>query len=98
MTSEFGAIDLLVNNAARNYIVDFLEYDEEIFSISFKNNVRMVYNMSLQCGKHMASCQRVGIINISSVGGLRAHRHSVGYDATKGAVDAMTKAMALDLE
>lgn len=97
VTSQFGAIDLLVNNAARNYIIDFLEYDEEIFSISFENNVRMVYNMSLQCGKHMASRQRGGIINISSVGGLRAHRHSVGYDATKGAVDAMTRAMALDL-
>jgi len=45
----------------------------------------------------MVSCQQGNIINISSVGGLRAHRQSVGYDATKGAIDAMTKAMALDL-
>lgn len=94
---QFGPIGLLVNNAARNHIVDFLDYDEEIYRTSFETNMRMVYNMSLQCGKHMAEQQQGGIVNISSVGGLRAHRQSVGYDATKGAIDAMTKAMALDL-
>ncbi len=51
VTSRFGGIDLLVNNAARNYIIDFLEYDEEIYRTSFETNMRMVYNMSLQCSK-----------------------------------------------
>lgn len=37
------------------------------------------------------------IVNISSVGGLRAHRGLAGYDASKGAIDALTRSMALDL-
>jgi len=37
------------------------------------------------------------IINISSVGGLRAHRGLAGYDASKGAMDALTRSMAVDL-
>ncbi len=94
---HFGGIDLLVNNSVRNHIVDFLDYTEEIYARTFEDNVRMVYNPSLQCAKYMAGSGRGVIIHISSVGGLRAHRRSVGYNATKGAVDAMTRAMALDL-
>jgi 3-oxoacyl-[acyl-carrier protein] reductase len=94
---QFGTIDVLVNNAARNHMADFLDYDEEIYRSTFESNTRMVYNMSLLCGRVMAEQQKGVIINISSVGGLRAHRQSVGYNATKGAVDAMTRAMALDL-
>ncbi len=37
------------------------------------------------------------IIHISSVGGLRAHRRLAGYDASKGAIDALTRSMAVDL-
>ena len=37
------------------------------------------------------------IIHISSVGGLRAHWTGLPYDVTKGAIDAMTRAMALEL-
>ena len=37
------------------------------------------------------------IIQISSVGGLRAHWRGLPYDLTKGALDAMTRAMAIDL-
>jgi NAD(P)-dependent dehydrogenase (short-subunit alcohol dehydrogenase family) len=37
------------------------------------------------------------IIHISSVGGLRAHWRGLPYDVTKGALDAMTRAMALEL-
>jgi 3-oxoacyl-[acyl-carrier protein] reductase len=37
------------------------------------------------------------IIHISSVGALRAHRRGLPYDATKGAINAMTMAMAIDL-
>jgi NAD(P)-dependent dehydrogenase (short-subunit alcohol dehydrogenase family) len=38
-----------------------------------------------------------GIVNISSVGGFRAHWRGLPYDATKGAIDAMTRAMAIEL-
>jgi 3-oxoacyl-[acyl-carrier protein] reductase len=37
------------------------------------------------------------IINLSSGGAQRAHRAFVAYDATKGGIEAMTRALALDL-
>src|SRR5690606_28490444 len=37
------------------------------------------------------------IVSISSIGGQRAHRPGLPYDITKGAIDAMTRALALDL-
>lgn len=93
----FGTIHTLVNNAVQNRIVDFLAYDDDIWERVFEKNLRMLYNLARDVGEKMAE-QRAGtIINISSVGGLRAHRRSVAYDATKGAVDAMTRALALDL-
>ena len=36
-------------------------------------------------------------MHVSSVGATRAHRHAVAYDASKGAVEAATRSMALEL-
>lgn len=94
---RLGDIDLLVNNAAAQRTTDFLEYDDETYELSFEKNVRMVYRMSREAGRLMARRRGGVIINISSVGGLRAHRRQVGYDASKGAIDAMTRAVSLEL-
>ena len=45
----------------------------------------------------MARRRRGVIISTSSGGATRAHRGNVAYDATKGGIEAMTRAMALDL-
>jgi NAD(P)-dependent dehydrogenase (short-subunit alcohol dehydrogenase family) len=37
------------------------------------------------------------IISLSSVGGARAHWHSIPYDITKGAIDSLTRALALEV-
>jgi NAD(P)-dependent dehydrogenase (short-subunit alcohol dehydrogenase family) len=37
------------------------------------------------------------IINMSSGGGMRAHRQLMAYDTTKGGIEAATRAMAMDL-
>jgi NAD(P)-dependent dehydrogenase (short-subunit alcohol dehydrogenase family) len=95
---RFGAVDLLVNNAACLRSKDFLHLDEQVYRVSFELNVRIVYELSLRVARHMAEGGRGGnIVNISSVGGLRSHRGSAGYDASKGAMDALTRSMALDL-
>ena len=53
--------------------------------------------MFLSGGKNHASGGWGNIINISSVGGLRSHWVPLPYDMTKGAIDMMTRAMAIDL-
>ncbi len=95
---QYGGVDLLVNNAACLRSTDFLNLDEENYRVSFELNVRIVYELSLRVARLMAGSAEGGsIINISSVGGLRSHRASSGYDASKGAIDALTRSMSLDL-
>ena len=53
--------------------------------------------MSRGVTPHMIARRRGSIVNISSVGGLRAHYGLAGYDASKAAVDGWTRSMALDL-
>ena len=93
----WGRIDLLVNNAAQIHSKPFLELDDETFTDSHEANGRMLQRISTRVAQHMAAAGGGNIVNISSVGGLRAHRRNAGYDASKGAVDALTRAMAMDL-
>ena len=94
---RFGRIHLLVNNAAQLRSAPFLKLTEDVYRDSFENNVRMVYGLSFLVARHMAEAGGGVIVHISSVGGLRAHRGLAGYDASKGAIDALTRSMALDL-
>jgi len=94
---RFGTIYLLVNNAAKRESVPFLKLDEGPFHETFERNVRMVYGLSFHLARHMTEARSGCIIHVSSVGGLRAHRGLAGYDASKGAIDALTRCMALDL-
>ena len=94
---RFGRVDLLVNNAADLKSKAFLELDEAAYRSSFEANMRMIYGLSLPVARQMAASGGGVIIHISSVGGLRAHKRLAGYDASKGAIDALTRAMAVDL-
>jgi len=94
---RFGSVYLLVNNAAKRESVSILRLDEKQYYETFERNVRMVYGLSFLLARHMAANKSGCIIHISSVGGLRAHRGLAGYDASKGAIDALTRSMALDL-
>ena len=95
---HYGSVDLLVNNAAiikRDY---FFNVTEELLDSELAANIRGPYLCSYRAAEIMRRMQRGGnIIHISSVGGLRAHWRGLPYDVTKGALDAMTRAMALEL-
>jgi NAD(P)-dependent dehydrogenase (short-subunit alcohol dehydrogenase family) len=93
----FGTVDLLVNNAA---MLDRLYWSETTVPIVEKQldtNVKGVFMCSLKAATLMKSNQRGNIISISSVGSTRAHWQGVSYDMTKGAVDAFTRALAIEL-
>ncbi len=94
---RFGCPSVLVNNAAILGSKAFPELDEAAYALSFEKNVRLVYEISFLVAREMRRAKSGVIVNISSVGGLRAHRRNAGYDAAKGAVDSLTRAMALDL-
>jgi 3-oxoacyl-[acyl-carrier protein] reductase len=96
--SEFGHIDVLVNNAGDIYAArHFLEGDEEWWDHVLGVNLKGAYLCSQRAAIAMARRGRGVIINMSSGGATRAHRGNVAYDASKGGIEAMTRAMALDL-
>lgn len=96
-TQQFGRLDLLVNNAADLRRKAFTSDHQELLDYQLAVNIRAPYLCSWQAAKLMQKEKRGNIINISSVGGLRAHWVGLPYDLTKGGMDAMTRAMAIEL-
>lgn len=92
----YGRLDLLVNNAADLRRVPFLKVDDAMLENQLAVNIRGPYICSHRAAEIMKEQGGGNIIHISSVGGLRAHLPGLPYDVTKGALDAMTRAMALD--
>jgi NAD(P)-dependent dehydrogenase (short-subunit alcohol dehydrogenase family) len=95
---QLGAVDVLVNNAG---LIDverhFLEADEAWWDRVLAVNLKGQFLCSLRAAKWMARNGGGAIVNLSSGGARAAHRGMVAYDASKGGVEAMTRAMALDL-
>ncbi len=93
----FGTLNLLVNNAADLRRKTLFEADQAMLDHQLAINIRAPYLCALRAAEIMRPAKRGSIINISSVGGFRAHWTGHPYDLTKGALDTMTRAMALDL-
>lgn len=94
---KFAALHLLVNNAADLRRRRLLDEHEALLDQQLANNIRGPYLCSYYAAKIMRAAGGGSIVHVSSVGGLRAHWNGFPYDVTKGAIDAMTRAMAIDL-
>jgi 3-oxoacyl-[acyl-carrier protein] reductase len=94
---SYGAVHVLVNNAANLRRDHFFDVDEQLLDDELATNVRGPYLCAHRAAEVMTGLGGGSIIHISSVGGLRAHWRGLPYDVTKGAIDAMTRAMALEL-
>ncbi|XP_063361690.1 L-xylulose reductase-like [Cydia amplana] len=93
-----GHFDCLVNNAALGLTEDFLTTTPENFDLLMNVNVKSVLNVSQVVAKKMIDAKTGGsIVNISSQASKAALWGHVTYSATKGAIDAMTRVMALEL-
>jgi NAD(P)-dependent dehydrogenase (short-subunit alcohol dehydrogenase family) len=94
----FGTVDVLVNNAADLRRFRLADMPEGLADYQLLANIRAPYECSVRASEIMKRDQKPGsIVNISSVGGLRGHFRGLPYDVSKGAMDSMTKSMALDL-
>jgi NAD(P)-dependent dehydrogenase (short-subunit alcohol dehydrogenase family) len=94
---RFGRIDILVNNAG---IGDFgrriHETDDATWSTLLDVNVTGVFRMTRAVVPHMLKQGRGSIVNISSVASLVGIPGAPVYATSKGAIDAFTRALAID--
>ena len=92
-----GPVSVLVNNAAGFNRAPFLEVDLAELDRLWNINVRGLFFLSQLVGRRMAQLGRGNIIHVSSILAKVAVPQRTAYCSTKGAVEALTRAMALDL-
>ncbi|HKV56877.1 MAG TPA: SDR family NAD(P)-dependent oxidoreductase, partial [Ktedonobacteraceae bacterium] len=96
--ARFGTVDVLVNNAGLiNVERHFLEADEAWWDKVLTVNLKSVFLCSFRAAHVMARRRSGVIINMSSGGATHSHRGMASYDASKGGIEALTRAVALDL-
>src|SRR5262245_26228444 len=92
----FGGIDILVNSAGIQRYGTVVDTDEATWDEVFDTNVKGMY---LTAHFAIPEMQKRGggvIVNVSSVQGFASQKNVAAYTASKGAINALTRAMSLD--
>lgn len=94
--SEFGKLDILVNNAAFQQNQKSLEdISDEQLEKTFKTNIFGYFYMARAALKYLQ--EGAAIVNTGSITGLEGSKSLLDYSATKGAIHAFTKSLAQNL-
>ena len=94
---QFGSVDVLVNNAGISYIGLLQDMAPDDWDKVIRTNLTSVFNCSRLAIPDMIAQKYGKIINISSVWGNVGASCEVAYSATKGGINAFTKALAKEL-
>ncbi|KAM3964546.1 D-erythrulose reductase-like [Aphomia sociella] len=98
VVNALGVFDGLVNCAGIAKTEPFLESTEECFDETISVNTKAIVNVSQIIAKKMVENKIKGsIVNISSQSSMAALTDHTAYCASKAAVDAITRVMALEL-
>ncbi len=92
-----GRIDLLVNNAGMIRDNQLAAMDDEDVELVLDTNVVGVFNVTRAVVPHMIVQRSGKIINLSSVAGDKGGRGQTNYAASKGAINAFTRSLAVEL-
>ena len=92
----FGRLDILINNAGIVLPGRVDNTSEEEFDRTMAVNVKSVFMMSKFSIQHMLKQGSGVIVNVASTVGLKGVTERSAYSASKGAIVALTRAMAID--
>jgi NAD(P)-dependent dehydrogenase (short-subunit alcohol dehydrogenase family) len=92
-----GGVDILVNNAALGARLPLAKLDAELIDRLLAVNVRAPLLLVRALAPGMAARGGGSIVSLSSVSGVLGTPHRNAYAATKGAIDAMTRSLAMEL-
>lgn len=97
----FGGVDVLVNNARAHLpsgeLGPFTSLRGDAWNEFMRINLGSLFLCTHRAVREMMPRQAGSIVNVSSIGAIRAHRQMIAYDSYKGAMDAFTRAVAVDL-
>ncbi|RGY99843.1 3-oxoacyl-ACP reductase FabG [Clostridium sp. AM58-1XD] len=94
---QLGTPDVLINNAGISYIGLLQEMTDDDWNKIMRTNLTSVFNCCRQVIPDMVAQKSGKIINISSEWGVVGASCETAYSATKGGVNALTKALAKEL-
>jgi 3-oxoacyl-[acyl-carrier protein] reductase len=95
--TDFGSIDVLVNNAGITKDGLLMRMSEEDFDSVMSINMKSVFNMTKAVLRPMLKARAGSIINMSSVVGVKGNAGQANYSASKAAINGFTKSTALEL-
>ena len=92
-----GRVDILVNNAGMIRDNQLAAMDDDDVKLVLDTNVGGVFNVVRAVAPHMIMQRGGKIINLSSVAGEKGGRGQTNYAASKGAINAFTRSLAVEL-
>jgi 3-oxoacyl-[acyl-carrier protein] reductase len=97
VVSEFGALDIVINNAGITRDGLLMRMTEENYNEVIRTNLNSVFNITKACQRQMLKQRSGSIINISSVVGVKGNAGQANYVASKAGIIGFTKSIALEL-